>query len=63
LAPLIPGFRWRRAGAGEAYNVESHTGFDRGAFDVKKIAAETGFAPRFDLSAAAADYLAWLNAG
>src|SRR5580658_1051884 len=63
LMPLVPGFRWRRAASGEAYNVESHTGFDRGAFDVKKIAAETGFAPRFDLSAAAADYLAWLNAG
>jgi nucleoside-diphosphate-sugar epimerase len=63
LAPLVPGFRWRRAGAGEAYDVESHTGFDRGAFDIGKIAAETGFVPRFDFASAAADYLAWLNAG
>jgi nucleoside-diphosphate-sugar epimerase len=62
LMPLVPGFRWRCAPAGEAYNVESHSGFDRGAFDIKKIAAETGFAPRFDLTAAGGDYLAWLNA-
>lgn len=62
LAPLMPGFRWRRAKDGEAYGVESHSGFDRGAFDIKKIGAETGFAPRFDFASAAADYLAWLNA-
>jgi len=63
LTPLVPDLRWRRAAADEAYNVESHSGFDRGAFDIGKIAAETGFAPRFDFPAAAADYLAWLNAG
>jgi UDP-glucuronate 4-epimerase len=62
LTPLVPGFHWRFAGAGEAYNVESHTGFNRGAFDIRKIAAETGFGPRFDLPAAAADYLTWMNA-
>jgi nucleoside-diphosphate-sugar epimerase len=62
LAPLMPAFRWRPAGAGEAHNVESHSGFNRGAFDVRKIAAETGFAPQFDLTSAASDYLAWLNA-
>jgi nucleoside-diphosphate-sugar epimerase len=63
LAPLIPGFQWRRAGAGEAHNVESHSGFDRGAFDVGKVLAETGFAPRFDFAMAASNYLAWLHAG
>jgi UDP-glucuronate 4-epimerase len=62
LEPLIPGFRWRSAAAGEAYNVESHTGFDRGAFDTSKIAAETGFVPRFDFNSAPRDYLNWLNA-
>ena len=61
LAPLVPGFRWRIAAAGETYNVESHTGFNRGAFDIAKIVAETNFAPRFTLDAAAADYLAWLR--
>jgi nucleoside-diphosphate-sugar epimerase len=63
LAPLMPGFRWRLAGAGEAYSVESHTEFDRGAFDIGKITAETGFTPRFNFASAAGDYLAWLNAG
>ncbi len=63
LAPLVPGFRWRLAGAAEAYEVESHTGFDRGAFDIGKVAAETGFSPRFDFDTAAIDYLAWLNPG
>jgi nucleoside-diphosphate-sugar epimerase len=62
LAPHIPGFRWRRAGAGEAHNVESHTGFNRGAFDISKIAAEIGFSPRVDLATAASEYLAWLDA-
>jgi nucleoside-diphosphate-sugar epimerase len=62
LAREIPGFRWRRAGAGEAHDVESHSGFDRGAFDIQKIVAETGFSPQFDLARTAGDYLAWLNA-
>jgi UDP-glucuronate 4-epimerase len=62
LLPSMPGFRWRIAGAGEAYEVESHTGFDRGAFDIGKIGAAAGFTPRFDFVTAAADYLTWLNA-
>jgi nucleoside-diphosphate-sugar epimerase len=59
LAPLMPGFRWRRAAAGETPNVESHTGFDRGAMDIARVAGDTGFAPRFDFPLAAADWLAW----
>lgn len=62
LVPLLPGFRWRCAAAGEPYNIESHTGFDRGAFDISKISAETGFAPRFDFASAPKDYLRWLDA-
>jgi nucleoside-diphosphate-sugar epimerase len=59
LAPLLPGFRWHRAASGEAANVDSHTGFDRGAMDIARIAHDTGFTPRFDFPAAAADWLAW----
>ncbi len=59
LAPLVPGFRWHRAVAGETPNVESHTGFDRGAMDIARVAGDTGFAPRFDFAQAAADWLAW----
>lgn len=62
VAAHLPGFRWRRAGAGEAYGVESHSGFDRGAFDIEKLAVEIGFRPAFDFPRAAGDYLVWLNA-
>ena len=62
VAAHLPGFRWRRAAAGDAYNVESHTGFDRGAFDIEALAGATGFRPGFDFARAAADYLGWLAA-
>jgi nucleoside-diphosphate-sugar epimerase len=59
LAPRLPGFRWRRAAGGEAWNVESHTGFDRGAMDVTRIIADTPYRPTFDLDRAAEHLLAW----
>jgi UDP-glucuronate 4-epimerase len=59
LAPRLPGFRWRRAADGEAWNVESHTGFDRGAMDIGKITADTSYRPAFDLESAADHLLAW----
>lgn len=31
--------------------------------DITRLRADTGFAPRFDTAAAAADYIAWLRAG
>jgi UDP-glucuronate 4-epimerase len=62
LSGVMPGLRWRRAGAGEAYNVESHTGFHRGAMDINKLATEIGYAPRFDFPTAAADFVRWESA-
>jgi nucleoside-diphosphate-sugar epimerase len=59
LEGCVPGFRWRRAADGEAWNVESHTGYDRGAMDVAKIIADTVYRPRFDLALAAEHILAW----
>ena len=59
LAALAPGFRWRRAAEGEAANTISHVAFDRGGLDVRRLAADTGFAPRFTMAQAAADALAW----
>ena len=59
LAPLVPGFHWHRAATGETPNVESHTGFDRGAMDIAPVTRDTGYAPRFDFPRAAADWLAW----
>src|SRR6185312_16805027 len=63
LAAAVPGFRWRRARTGEAPTVESHIGFDRGAMDIRRIAAETGYAPAFDFPAAARDWTGWIEAG
>jgi UDP-glucuronate 4-epimerase len=57
LAAARPGFRWRLAREGEAATVVTHVGFDRPAMDVSRLAAATGFAPRYDLTAAAADAL------
>jgi nucleoside-diphosphate-sugar epimerase len=61
VARRVPAFRWRYAAAGEAGNVDSHTGFHRGPMDVAKIARDTGYAPRFDFANAADDWLAWLH--
>ncbi len=61
LAPVAPGFRWRRAGAGETGNVDSHTGFHRGPMAIGKIARDTGFAPRWEFEAAAREWLGWLG--
>ncbi len=63
LEMRLPGFRWRRAAVGEAWNVESHTGFDRGAMDIGKISADTTYRPRFDLPGAVDHLLAWRQAG
>jgi dTDP-glucose 4,6-dehydratase len=59
LAARLPGFRWRRAGDGEAWNVESHTGYDRGAMDIAKIVADTSYRPAFDMERAAEHLLTW----
>lgn len=63
LATRLPEFRWRRAGAGEAWNVESHTGFDRGAMSIARIAADTAYRPAFDQERAADHLLAWRATG
>jgi nucleoside-diphosphate-sugar epimerase len=63
LAARRGDFRWRRAVAGEAWNVESHTGFDRGAMRVDRIMVDTPYAPAFDLESAAEHLLAWRRGG
>jgi dTDP-glucose 4,6-dehydratase len=59
LEARLPGFRWRRTADGETGNVDSHTGFDRGAMDISRITADTPYRPAFDLESAAAHLLAW----
>jgi nucleoside-diphosphate-sugar epimerase len=62
LARVAPGFRWRRAGVGEAGNVDSHTGFHRGPMAIGKIRRDTGYVPRWGCEEAAEAWLGWLDA-
>ena len=62
LAARLPGFRWRRAAANEAGNVDSHAGFDRGAMAIDRIIADTTYRPQFDLARAADHLLTWRRA-
>ncbi len=59
LAAQVPNLRWRYAVAGEPAAVDSHTGFHRGPMAIERIMHDTGYAPRFDFTAAAADWTAW----
>jgi len=59
MAARHPGFRWHVAGEGEAANVDYYAPYDRAPMDIARLRADTGFVPRFDLAAAAADFLAW----
>jgi nucleoside-diphosphate-sugar epimerase len=59
LQAQLPAFRWRRAAEGEAWNVESHAGLNRGAMDITRISADTSYRPAFDLARAAEHLLAW----
>jgi UDP-glucuronate 4-epimerase len=61
LAAAKPGFCWRVAAEGEAANVITHVPFSRPALDISRLAAATGYAPRFDLAAAAADALTFYS--
>jgi nucleoside-diphosphate-sugar epimerase len=62
LETRLHGFHWRRAADGEACNVESHTGFDRGAMDIGKIVADTSYRPTYDLESAADHLVTWMRA-
>ncbi len=59
LQAAYPGLAWRVAGAHErdAVNVEYYAPYDRAPMDVSRLLADTGFAPRFDLAAAAQDFV------
>lgn len=62
LETRLPGFRWRRATEGGG-NVESHSGFNRGAMDISRITTDTAYRPAYDFDAAADHLLAWRAAG
>ncbi len=47
------------AGPGEEATIDFHTPADRGMLDIARLAADTGFVPRYGLEESAADYAAW----
>lgn len=57
IAPAFPGLRWR-VDPGAA-NVDLYAPYDRAPMDVSRLTGGTAFVPRFDLAAAAADFLPW----
>lgn len=58
LTERFPGFRWRRAAAGETPTLRPNDARPRGVLAVAR-AAEFGWAPRFAPDAAVADYAEW----
>jgi nucleoside-diphosphate-sugar epimerase len=59
LARVVPGFCWRHARAGEAGNVDSHTGFHRGPMAIGKLARDTGYVPQWGFADAAPEWMGW----
>jgi UDP-glucuronate 4-epimerase len=57
VEPAFPGLRWRVDPA--AANVNLYAAYDRAPMDIGRLRADTAFEPRFDLAAAAADFLPW----
>ena len=60
LSMKIPGFRWREAS--EGCNVLPLAPGTRTRFSNRRLVEDLGYAPRFDLAAAADDFLSWLEA-
>ncbi len=58
LARAFPGWTWRLAEAGEPANVRYGLAAPRAPMDVSRLAA-SGIRARYDLAAAAADYVPW----
>ncbi|CAB3806593.1 NAD-dependent epimerase/dehydratase family protein [Paraburkholderia fynbosensis] len=59
LAQRYPAFAWRVAKQDEAPNIEYFADYDRASMDNARLIADTGFAPRFDLTEAEADFHHW----
>lgn len=61
LAARRPDFSYRIADRPDTANVDLHDDHDRPPLAIARLVEETGFAPRFDLDAALADYLEWTD--
>jgi nucleoside-diphosphate-sugar epimerase len=63
LVDRLPGVNSRPLRAdSEGMTVRVQTAIDRPPMSIKRLVADTGYAPRFNLNASLTDYLAWLDA-
>lgn len=62
IAELVPGAGWSPADIPEGADIVVRPASERGAMDLGRIRADTGFIPRFTLQDGLAHYLAWLRA-
>jgi nucleoside-diphosphate-sugar epimerase len=61
LSAQLPSFRWRETDRIEECNVLPLSPGTRTVFSNRRLVEDFGYAPRFDLRAAAADFVSWLN--
>ena len=61
LQRSFPRFRWRTVESAAAANISYHGSLARPPMAIERMRRQTGFAPRFDVNAAFADYAAWLK--
>ncbi|MDX2100976.1 MAG: NAD(P)-dependent oxidoreductase [Alphaproteobacteria bacterium] len=61
LARRYPGFAWRLSADPAEMTVDLFSTTDRAPLLIDRLVAETGFRPRFDLDAAFADFMTWLD--
>jgi nucleoside-diphosphate-sugar epimerase len=61
LAQRYPAFRWRESADPGACNVMPLSPATRTRFSNRRIVEDLGYAPRYDLAAALADFTAWMG--
>ncbi len=61
LAARFPAFRWRESVEEAQWNVRPLAPSTRKHFSNRRLVEDLGWRPRFDLAAAADDFLAWLD--
>ncbi|KQP39930.1 NAD(P)-dependent oxidoreductase [Pseudorhodoferax sp. Leaf274] len=57
VAAAHPGWSWQIAA--DTADIDYYAPYDRAPMDIAHLRADTGFVPRYDLRAAAEDFLAW----
>lgn len=60
LARAFPQFRFREPAQGETPNIW-YTDKDRGIMDISRLANDLGYRPRYDMTAAYDDFIAWIG--